>query len=57
MQQAGAEVMVGPLSGDEAVAVANWAKPRPDQDGHHRHRGVAGSDAADRTEERVPLPR
>src|SRR6187455_636153 len=29
MQQAGAEVMVGPLSGDEAVAVANWAKARP----------------------------
>src|SRR4026209_1579728 len=29
MQQAGAEVMVGPLSGDEAVAVANGAKARP----------------------------
>ena len=29
MQQAGADVMVGPLSGDEAVAVANWAKVRP----------------------------
>ncbi|HET8776309.1 MAG TPA: hypothetical protein VFN76_01490, partial [Candidatus Limnocylindria bacterium] len=25
MQQAKADVMVGPLSGDEAVAVANWA--------------------------------
>ncbi|HET8785912.1 MAG TPA: ABC transporter substrate-binding protein, partial [Candidatus Limnocylindrales bacterium] len=29
MQQAKADVMVGPLSGDEAVAVANWAKARP----------------------------
>ena len=29
MQQLKADVMVGPLSGDEAVAVANWAKPRP----------------------------
>jgi branched-chain amino acid transport system substrate-binding protein len=29
MQQANADVMVGPLSGDEAVAVANWAKARP----------------------------
>jgi branched-chain amino acid transport system substrate-binding protein len=29
MQQRGADVLVGPLSGDEAVAIANWAKPRP----------------------------
>jgi branched-chain amino acid transport system substrate-binding protein len=29
MQQLKADVMVGPLSGDEAVAIANWAKPRP----------------------------
>jgi len=29
MQQLGADVLVGPLSGDEAVAIANWAKPRP----------------------------
>jgi len=29
MQQLKADVLVGPLSGDEAVAVANWAKPRP----------------------------
>jgi branched-chain amino acid transport system substrate-binding protein len=29
MQQQKADVMVGPLSGDEAVAVANWAKARP----------------------------
>jgi branched-chain amino acid transport system substrate-binding protein len=29
MSQLGAEVMVGPLSGDEAVAIANWAKQNP----------------------------
>jgi len=29
MQQRRADVLVGPLSGDEAVAIANWAKPRP----------------------------
>jgi branched-chain amino acid transport system substrate-binding protein len=29
MQQQNADVMIGPLSGDEAVAVANWAKNNP----------------------------
>jgi branched-chain amino acid transport system substrate-binding protein len=29
MTQLGADVMVGPLSGDEAVAIANWAKQNP----------------------------
>jgi branched-chain amino acid transport system substrate-binding protein len=29
MQQLGADVMIGPLSGDEAVAIANWAKANP----------------------------
>jgi branched-chain amino acid transport system substrate-binding protein len=29
MEQLRADVMVGPLSGDEAVVVANYAKPRP----------------------------
>ena len=29
MQQRRADVLVGPLSGDEAVAIANWARPRP----------------------------
>ena len=29
MQQLKADVMVGPLSGDEAVAIANWAKANP----------------------------
>jgi branched-chain amino acid transport system substrate-binding protein len=29
MQQLGADVMIGPLSGDEAVSIANWAKENP----------------------------
>ena len=29
MQQLKADVIVGPLSGDEAVAIANWAKANP----------------------------
>ena len=29
MEQLGADVMLGPLSGDEAVAIANWAKTHP----------------------------
>jgi branched-chain amino acid transport system substrate-binding protein len=29
MQQLGADVMLGPLSGDEAVAISQWAKTRP----------------------------
>src|SRR5688572_29914560 len=31
MQQRNADVMVGPLSGDEAVAIANWAKTHPNK--------------------------
>jgi hypothetical protein len=56
MEKLKADVMIGPLSGDEAVYVANYAR-RIRQDVHHRHGRVAGSDAADRTEEHVPLPR
>ncbi len=29
MDQLGGEVMIGPLSGDESVAIANWAKANP----------------------------
>jgi branched-chain amino acid transport system substrate-binding protein len=29
MEQLNADVMIGPLSGDEAVAIANWAKTHP----------------------------
>jgi len=31
MEQLGADIMIGPLSGDESVAVANYAKDRPNQ--------------------------
>ena len=29
MNQLGADIMIGPLSGDEAVSIANWAKANP----------------------------
>ena len=31
MEQEGADVLVGPLSGDEGIAVANYAKEHPDK--------------------------
>jgi branched-chain amino acid transport system substrate-binding protein len=31
MEQEGADVMIGPLSGDEGIAVANYAKEHPDK--------------------------
>jgi len=31
MEQLGADIMIGPLSGDEAIAVANYAKDHPTQ--------------------------
>ena len=37
MVQLGGEVMLGPLSGDESVAIANWAKQNPTEDRDHRH--------------------
>ena len=57
MEQLKADVMVGPLSGDEAVYDRELREGAPDEDVHHRHRRVAGSDDADRAEEPVPLPR
>ena len=56
MTQLRADIMIGPLSGDEAVSIANWAK-------QNRSKtviigtGRAGSDHADRAEEPLPLPR
>ena len=38
MEQLGADIMIGPLSGDESVAVANYAKAHPDEDVRQRHR-------------------
>ena len=57
MEQLGADVMIGPLSGDEAVYDRELCEGPPDEDVHHRHRRLAGSDDADRSEEHVPLPR
>ena len=31
MEQEGADILIGPLSGDEGIAVANYAKEHPDQ--------------------------
>lgn len=31
MEQLGADILIGPLSGDEAIAVANYAKSHPDK--------------------------
>ena len=57
MEQLNADVMLGPLSGDEAVYGRELREDAPDEDVHHRDGGLAGSDAADRAEEHVPLPR
>ena len=57
MVQLGGDIMIGPLSGDEAVAIANWAKVEPEEDRRDRYRRIAGSDDADRAEEPLPLPR
>ena len=57
MVQQDADVMVGPLSGDEAVATANWAKSHLDKTIIIGTAGFAGPDDADRSEERVPLLR
>ena len=57
MEQLRADVMIGPLSGDEAVVRRAVREVASDEDVHHRHRRLAGSDAAARTAERVPLPR
>ena len=37
MVQLGGDVMIGPLSGDEAVSIANWAKQNPTKTRDHRH--------------------
>ena len=57
MEQLGADVMIGPLSGDESIAVANYAKQHPDQDVRRRLRGRAGHDAQGAGPELLPLQR
>ena len=32
MEQLGADILIGPLSGDESIAVANYAKQHPNED-------------------------
>jgi hypothetical protein len=55
MEKLNADVMIGPLSGDEAVYIANYAKARRRRRSSSA-RPVSGSDDADRSEEHVPLP-
>ena len=56
VEQEGADILVGPLSGDEGIAVANYAKEHPGQDVHQRDRGRAGFDAEGAGAELLPLP-
>ena len=57
MEQLGADIMIGPLSGDESIAVANYAKQHPDEDVRRRLRGRAGHDAEGAGAELLPLQR
>ncbi|MBA2517599.1 MAG: ABC transporter substrate-binding protein [Solirubrobacterales bacterium] len=50
MEQLDADVMIGPLSGDESIAVANYAKDHPDKT------FVAGSSGAQDTTLKVQAP-
>ncbi len=57
VEQDGAEVVIGPLSGDEAIAIANYAKDHPDVTFINGIAGVAGPDAAGAGSQLLPLPR
>ena len=57
MQQAQGRRHGRPAVGRRGGRDRELGEAAPDEDGHHRHRRVAGPDAADRAEERVPLPR
>ena len=57
MEQLGADVMIGPLSGDESIAVANYAKQHPNEDVRRRLRRRAGHDAEGAGAELLPLQR
>ena len=56
MEQDGAEILVGPLSGDEGIAVANYAKEHPESDVRQRHLGRPGHDAQGAGAELLPVP-
>ncbi len=57
MEQLEADVMIGPLSGDESIAVANYAKQHPDEDVRRRLRRRAGHDPEGAGAELLPLQR
>ena len=55
MEQEGADILIGPLSGDEGIAVANYAKEHPDQTFVERHLRRAGHHAQGAGAELLPL--
>ena len=57
MEQLGADIMIGPLSGDESIAVANYAKQHPNEDVRRRRRRRAGHDAEGAGAELLPVQR
>ena len=57
MEQLGGEIMIGPLSGDEGVAVANYAKSAPEADVLQRLLGRSADDAQGARKELLPLQR
>ena len=57
MEQLGADILIGPLSGDESIAVANYAKQHPNEDVRGRFRRRAGHDAEGPGPELLPVQR
>ena len=57
MEQLDADMMVGPLSGDESVAVANCAKQHPTKTFVNGTAGAWDTTARDQGAELLPLQR
>ena len=57
IEQNKADVMIGPLSGDESVAIAKYAKAAPDEDLRRRLGRRAGHDPQGACTELLPLQR
>ena len=57
MEQLGADVMIGPLSGDEAVYIANYAKSHPTKTFIIGTAGSQDPTLQITPEQHVPLPR
>ena len=55
VEQDGVAILIGPLSGDEGLAVKDYAKTQPNDHFHQRHLGRAGHDAARSRAEFLPL--